>query len=52
MIEWMNADLKSPDYSCISQRSKAFDISSHRQDKAVRYLVFDATGLIVFDEEQ
>jgi hypothetical protein len=51
IFERMNIDLRSPDYSCISKRSKTVEVSYRQPSQGpVRHLVLDATGLKVLGE--
>lgn len=51
IFQLMDIDLKSPDYTCISKRSKSVEVPYRQQSKgAVSHLAIDATGLKVFGE--
>ncbi|MGR5444461.1 IS5 family transposase [Vibrio jasicida] len=51
IFELMDVPLTSPDYTCISKRSKTVQITYRNKSKgAIRHITIDSTGLKVFGE--
>ncbi len=51
IFELLDAPLTSPDYTCISKRSKTVQVKYRNKSKgAIRHIAIDSTGLKVFGE--
>lgn len=51
IFELMNMPLTSPDYTCISKRSKTVQVRYRNKSKgSIRHIAIDSTGLKVFGE--
>ncbi len=51
IFELLDVPLTSPDYTCISKRSKTVQVKYHNKSKgAIRHIAIDSTGLKVFGE--
>ncbi|MCW4446364.1 IS5 family transposase [Vibrio splendidus] len=53
IFELLNVPLTSPDYTCISKRSKTVQVKYRNKSRgAIRHIAIDSTGLKVFGERE